>query len=69
MTITKGQFENNLPHGRGEYTSKSGEYCIGKFTIDSRENFRNGKFNGQFYTYPSRKDMPNTSGIFYIYIF
>ena len=61
MTITKGLFENNLPHGRGDYTSKSGEYCKGDFT--------NGKFNGQFYTYPSRKDMPNTHFRYFLYLY
>ena len=36
--ITKGQFQNNLPHGKGIYTYNSGAKHTG--------NFKNGKFHG-----------------------
>ena len=38
MTITKGQFQNNLPHGKGIYSYNSGSKHIG--------NFKNSKFHG-----------------------
>ena len=38
MTITKGQFQNNLPPGKGIYSYNSGAKHIG--------NFKNGKFHG-----------------------